>query len=350
MPHQDVSERSTSHTPSVRFDSFEVSFELRELRKNGVRVPLQHKPFRILELLLKQPGALVTRTELAKDLWPHLPFSFERSLNTAVNALRQVLDDSPRESRYIETRSGLGYRFIGEVEVAGEPLVSRAAAYVRAVSGDAHQDCLKGRYFLDKMIGDSLQRAIGCFQSALEQDAECAPAWAGLGDAYSRLALTGTVAAADVCHKARESAREAVNADATLAAAHVSLGSVRMVFDGDWKGAEKDLTQAIGLDENLADAHRARALLLSATGIHEGALEEARRAQALEPLSLPIGLESARILYVSRDYHGAVKECWNLLSLEPRFWPAQRILGLACLQLGLHEEAITEVENACVCS
>jgi DNA-binding winged helix-turn-helix (wHTH) protein len=350
MPHQDVSERSTSHTPSVRFDSFEVSFELRELRKNGVRVPLQHKPFRILELLLKQPGALVTRTELAKDLWPHLPFSFERSLNTAMNALRQVLDDSPRESRFIETRSGLGYRFIGEVEGAGEAPSPRTAPYVRVQSGDAHQDCLKGRYFLNKVTGDSLQRAIGCFQSALEQDAVCAPAWAGLADAYSRLALTGTVAAADVNHKARESAREAVLADGKLAAAHVSLGFARMVFDGDWKGAEMDLVRAIELDEQLGDAHRARALLLSASGKHDEALEEARHAQALEPLSLPIGLELARILYVSRDYSGAIKECWNLLSLEPRFWPAQRILGLACAQLGLHEEAITEVENACVCS
>jgi DNA-binding winged helix-turn-helix (wHTH) protein len=350
MLHQDVSERSTSHTPSVRFDSFEVSFELRELRKNGVRVPLQHKPFRILELLLKQPGALVTRTQLAKDLWPHLPFSFERSLNTAVNALRQVLDDSPRESRYIETRSGLGYRFIGELEQPDEPLIRHATAYIHSEGGDANQDCLKGRYFLNKVTGESLQRAIGYFQSALEQDSGCAPAWAGLAEAYSRLALTGTVAASDVCHKARESAREAVHADASLAAAHASLGFARMVFDGDWAGAETDLARAIALDEGHADAHRARALLLSALGKHDEARETARHAQDLEPLSLPIGLELARILYVSRDDGGAIKECWNLLSLEPRFWPAQRILALASSQLGLHEEAITEAENACVCS
>jgi DNA-binding winged helix-turn-helix (wHTH) protein len=334
----------------VRFSSFEVDFELRELRKNGLRVPLQHKPFRILELLLKQPGSLVTRAELARVLWPHLPLSFEHSLNTAMNALRQVLEDSPRESRFIETRSGLGYRFIGEIEEADEALGPRATAYVRAESGDAHQDCLKGRYFLNKVTGESLQRAIGYFQSALEQDAACAPAWAGLADAYSRLALTGTVAAADVCHKARESAREAVQADANLAAAHVSIGFARMVFDGDWTGAETDLARAIGLDEDLADGHRVRGLLLSTSAKHEGAREEARLAQALEPLSLSIGLELARILYVSRDYDGAIKECWNLLSLEPRFWPAQRILGLACSQLGLYEEAITEVENACVCS
>jgi DNA-binding winged helix-turn-helix (wHTH) protein len=264
----------------VRFSSFEVDFELRELRKNGLRVPLQHKPFRILELLLKQPGSLVTRAELARVLWPHLPLSFEHSLNTAMNALRQVLEDSPRESRFIETRSGLGYRFIGEIEEADEALGPRATAYVRAESGDAHQDCLKGRYFLNKVTCESLQRAIGYFQSALEQDAACAPAWAGLADAYSRLALTGTVAAADVCHKARESAREAVQADANLAAAHVSIGFARMVFDGDWTGAETDLARAIGLDEDLADGHRVRGLLLSTSAKHEGAREEARLAQA----------------------------------------------------------------------
>ena len=96
-----------------------MNFELRELRKNGVRVPLQHKPFRILELLLMQPGSLVTRAQLAQELWPHLPVSFERSLNTAINSLRQALDDSQRENRYIETRSGLGYRFTAEVEGRG---------------------------------------------------------------------------------------------------------------------------------------------------------------------------------------------------------------------------------------
>src|SRR5271167_3215004 len=171
MPHQNVSERSTYPARSMRFGLFEVDFDLRELRKNGVRVPLQHKPFRILELLLKQPGSLVTRAELAKDLWPHLPLSFERSLNTAMNALRQVLDDSPRESRFIETRSGLGYRFVGDVEGAGEAMGARVTAHLRVESGDAHQDCLKGRYFLNKVTGESLQRAIGCFQSALDQDA-----------------------------------------------------------------------------------------------------------------------------------------------------------------------------------
>ena len=42
-------------------------------------VPLQHKPFRILELLLQRPGLVVIRTELASELWPHLPLTFAQT-------------------------------------------------------------------------------------------------------------------------------------------------------------------------------------------------------------------------------------------------------------------------------
>ncbi len=85
----------------IRFSPFEVDLEQRELRKAGARVPLQHKPFRILELLLQQPGALVRRRDLARELWPGLHVNFEHGLNSAMNTLRQVLGDSPRESRLL---------------------------------------------------------------------------------------------------------------------------------------------------------------------------------------------------------------------------------------------------------
>ena len=99
-----------------RFGTFEVDLHERELYNRGIRVALQQKPFRILELLIRKRGELVTREELAQYLWPNLHVSFDRGLNTAVNVLRRALGDSPRNSRYIETRSGLGYRFIAPVE------------------------------------------------------------------------------------------------------------------------------------------------------------------------------------------------------------------------------------------
>jgi DNA-binding winged helix-turn-helix (wHTH) protein len=96
----------------LRFGVFEINLRDRELRKFGLRVRLQQKPFQILQRLLETPGEFVTREELARVLWPDSHVLFDRSLNTAVNALRRALGDPGRNPRFIETRQGLGYRFI----------------------------------------------------------------------------------------------------------------------------------------------------------------------------------------------------------------------------------------------
>ena len=67
----------------VQFGVFEVNLRERELRKFGLRVKLQQKPFQILQRLLETPGEFVSREELARALWPDLHVLFDRSLNTA---------------------------------------------------------------------------------------------------------------------------------------------------------------------------------------------------------------------------------------------------------------------------
>jgi DNA-binding winged helix-turn-helix (wHTH) protein/Tfp pilus assembly protein PilF len=332
---------------TIRFAPFEVNLEERELRKSGVRIPLQHKPFRILELLLRQPGALVSRQELAKELWPGLHVNFEHSLNSAVNTLRQALEDSSRECRYIETRSGLGYRFIAPVEEVSD---GRHAAPPRKGRSGAHHDYLRGRFFLNKMTNEGIQRAIGCFQSALNDEPDFALANAGLADSYCRLALSGAASVSDVSAAARDFASAALRMEPALPEAHVSMGQVRMIFDWDWRRASDSWSRASDLNPSLTEAHRGRALLFAARNRHDDALEEICRAQELEPLSLPIGFEQAWLLFLAGRFAEAADQSWRVLTLEPAFAPAQIVLGLAYHQLGSLDEAITELENACTCS
>src|SRR5580658_1258110 len=101
----------------VRFGTFEVDLESRELRKHGLYVRLEEKPFRILELLLEQPGRVVTRRALREKLWPDTHVGYDQNLNTAVNKLRDLLGDSAQSSRFIETLPRLGYRFIAPVVI-----------------------------------------------------------------------------------------------------------------------------------------------------------------------------------------------------------------------------------------
>jgi eukaryotic-like serine/threonine-protein kinase len=101
---------------SVRFGEFKLDLRTRELRSNGHRSYLQEQPFHVLAALLDRPGQLVTRDELMKQLWPSDTFvDFDQSLNKAVNRLREALDDSAEQPRFIETVPRRGYRFIGPV-------------------------------------------------------------------------------------------------------------------------------------------------------------------------------------------------------------------------------------------
>jgi TolB-like protein/Tfp pilus assembly protein PilF len=114
----------------VRFGVFELDVAAGELRKHGLRVKLQRQPFQLLRTLLERPGALVTRSDLKKRLWPENIFlDFEHELNKALNKLRLALGDDARSPRFIETLFGEGYRFIAPVQ--------RSVASVPAVSGEA---------------------------------------------------------------------------------------------------------------------------------------------------------------------------------------------------------------------
>lgn len=85
-------------------------------------VKLQEQPFQILSLLLENPGELVSREMLRRELWAEDTFvDFDRSLNTAVTKLRRALSDSAENPRFIETVPRHGYRFIASVSQQNPP-------------------------------------------------------------------------------------------------------------------------------------------------------------------------------------------------------------------------------------
>jgi Tol biopolymer transport system component/DNA-binding winged helix-turn-helix (wHTH) protein len=103
----------------VRFGSYEVDLPAGEVKKCGVKLKLSGQPFQGLAILLEQPGAIVTREELQKRLWPDTFVDVDHNLNTAINKIREVLGDSADSPRFVETLPRRGYRFIAPVEGAG---------------------------------------------------------------------------------------------------------------------------------------------------------------------------------------------------------------------------------------
>jgi TolB-like protein/Tfp pilus assembly protein PilF len=67
-------------------------------------------------MLLERPGELVTREEICQKLWSADTFvDFDHSLGTAINKIREALNDSAAEPRFVETLPRRGYRFIAPV-------------------------------------------------------------------------------------------------------------------------------------------------------------------------------------------------------------------------------------------
>jgi cholera toxin transcriptional activator len=103
-----------------RFGIYELDADTGELRKDGKSRPrLQGQPLEILLHLLNHPGEVVTREELRQKLWPADTFvDYDHSLNTAVNKLREALNDSADNPTFIQTIPRKGYRFIATAQIA----------------------------------------------------------------------------------------------------------------------------------------------------------------------------------------------------------------------------------------
>src|SRR6202050_3085663 len=102
---------------TIRFGVFEIDLRSGELQKQGRKIRLEGQPVQVLLCLLESPGELVTREELHRKLWPADTYvNFEHGLNAAVKRLRQALNDSADNPRFVETLPRRGYRFIAPIQ------------------------------------------------------------------------------------------------------------------------------------------------------------------------------------------------------------------------------------------
>ena len=101
----------------ARFGSFSLDLKAGELRSGGTAVLLQEQPLQVLRILVENEGALVSREEIRKMLWPNDTIvEFEHSINAAITKLRKALGDPVAEPQYIQTVARRGYRFMVPVE------------------------------------------------------------------------------------------------------------------------------------------------------------------------------------------------------------------------------------------
>jgi serine/threonine-protein kinase len=204
---------------------------------------------------------------------------------------------------------------------------------------------LKGRHYLNRGQGDDIAMATELFGDLLARDEDYAPAYAGLVDAYARLAFLGLASPSEVEADAKTAAERAVELDTNLPDAQLAFAAYEMLFRWDWDQGEGAVRRALELDPASARAHEWYAHLMIATGRLEEGLAEARRARELDDLSLSPATTVALALYLKRDYRQAEAECEGILEWAPDSNVTQVILGLAYRQQSRFEEAIATFEK-----
>ncbi len=99
-----------------QFGEFQVDAVARTLRREEEIVTLNRRAFDVLLYLVQNPGKVVSREELLKNVWPDT-FVDENSLAQSISALRRALEEKPGDNSYIVTLPGRGYHFVAPVQV-----------------------------------------------------------------------------------------------------------------------------------------------------------------------------------------------------------------------------------------
>lgn len=97
------------------FSDFELNTGEWVLRQKGEILPLAPKAFQALELLVRNGGRVVSRSDMVESLWPDA-FVEESNLTVTISMLRRALGDSDTGTKFIETVPKRGYRFVPPVE------------------------------------------------------------------------------------------------------------------------------------------------------------------------------------------------------------------------------------------
>jgi TolB-like protein/DNA-binding winged helix-turn-helix (wHTH) protein len=173
-----------------------------------------------------------------------------------------------------------------ELHVQITPKEQVRLSRVRPVNRDAYEAYLKGRYYQAKRTGDGLTKSIAYFQEAVSKDPGYGQAYAGFADTYTYMANHGFLPPRDAAPRAKAMAAKALEIDDTLAEGHTSIAYIRMVYDWDWPGAEREFRRSIELDPSYAKAHSLFACYFALLRRFDEAIGEVRQALELDPLSI----------------------------------------------------------------
>jgi eukaryotic-like serine/threonine-protein kinase len=208
---------------------------------------------------------------------------------------------------------------------------------------EAYRLYLQGRYYWNQRTNDGVKKGLEYFQQAIEKDPGYALAYAGVADSYAvgngeYLGLTPQEARP----KSKAAALKALELDDSLAEAHTTLADTYLYYDWDFPKAQQEFQRAIAANPNYPTAHQWYSEYLFAVGRFDDSIAEAKRAQELDPLSLPINSSVADAYYYAQKYDLAIEAYQATLKMDSKSVGVHAWLARTYGLKKMYPEAVSE--------
>lgn len=181
---------------------------------------------------------------------------------------------------------------------------------------DARDLYIQGRVLWEQR-SSSMVRALELFQQAIDRDPQFSLAYSGVSNCYFLLGVWNSVPPHIAFPKAKEASLRAIELAPESSEAHLSLAMVHWLYEYDWRSAEREFRTAIELNPNYARASHWHGLFLAEMGRFEDAIAAERRAVEMEPESVPINADLARVYYYARRYDESLAQYRKVMAMDP---------------------------------
>jgi serine/threonine protein kinase len=230
------------------------------------------------------------------------------------------------------------------IKVSGAGQLQMAKRYTE--NPEAYNLYLLGRHYLqDDATNDAIIKSRACFAQAIAKDPNYALAHAGLADSYTYAWLNEIEPPQAVIQKAREEALRAIQIDSSAGEGHISLGIIKLLYDWDWAGAERELRRGGELSPNSPYVRHWYAHYLELTGRMPESIEMMAEVLDTDPLS-PMILEDLYLEYIwTHQWERSLSTLQRLEPIYPNDPEAQQWTPMLYEGLGRREDALTAVEK-----
>ncbi len=220
---------------------------------------------------------------------------------------------------------------------------------VRTVNPEAYVAYTKGRFYLNKLTPEGLQKGLEYMQQAIDQDPTNPLPYAALALSYCRIGH-GTNPPPDAFERAKAAALKAEELGGTLAETETALAEIRIFEEWDWAGGGRSLQHALALNPSLSDAQRMYSWYLVLVGRKDEGIAAMKRAIELDPLSPLFSSDLGWQCWSAGRYEEAMDAVQKALELNPDFDQALHLLGYLYLEKGMFKEAIEAHQKEAVVS